>query len=44
MRKHRLINPGKVPLEIIEVQMGKYVEEYDIIRFDDKCCRELISD
>ncbi len=34
--KHRLINPGKIPLEIIEVQVGEYVEENDIIRFDDK--------
>ena len=38
--KHRLINPGKVPLEIIEVQVGEYVEEDDIIRFDDKYNRE----
>ena len=35
-RKHRLINPGKVPLEIIEVQVGEYVEEDDIERFEDK--------
>ncbi|MBK3333189.1 mannose-1-phosphate guanylyltransferase/mannose-6-phosphate isomerase [Persephonella atlantica] len=34
--KHRLINPGKVPLEIIEVQVGEYVKEDDIVRFDDK--------
>lgn len=33
--KHRLENPGDVPLEIIEVQNGEYVEEEDIIRFDD---------
>ncbi|MEW6066676.1 MAG: mannose-1-phosphate guanylyltransferase/mannose-6-phosphate isomerase [Nitrospirota bacterium] len=32
---HRLENPGKVPLEIIEVQNGEYVEENDILRFDD---------
>jgi mannose-1-phosphate guanylyltransferase/mannose-6-phosphate isomerase len=32
---HRLENPGKVPLEIIEVQNGEYVEEDDIVRFDD---------
>ena len=32
---HRLENPGKVPLEIIEVQNGKYLEEDDIVRFDD---------
>lgn len=35
-RKHRLINPGKVPLEIIEVQVGEYLEEDDIIRFEDR--------
>jgi mannose-1-phosphate guanylyltransferase/mannose-6-phosphate isomerase len=34
--KHRLMNPGKVPLEIIEVQVGEYVEEDDIVRFDDR--------
>lgn len=33
---HRLENPGKVPLEIIEVQNGEYVEEDDIERFDDR--------
>lgn len=33
--KHRLENPGKKPLEIIEVQNGSYVEEDDIVRFDD---------
>ena len=32
---HRLENPGRVALEIIEVQNGEYVEEDDIIRFDD---------
>lgn len=32
---HRLENPGKVPLEIIEVQNGEYVEEDDIVRVDD---------
>ena len=35
-RKHRIINPGKIPLEIIEVQVGEYVEEDDIERFEDK--------
>ena len=34
-QKHRLENPGKMPLEIIEVQMGAYLEEDDIIRFED---------
>ncbi len=33
---HRLENPGKVPLEIIEVQNGEYVGEDDIVRLDDK--------
>ena len=33
---HRLENPGKVPLEIIEVQNGEYVGEDDIERVDDK--------
>ncbi|KAF0143599.1 MAG: mannose-1-phosphate guanylyltransferase / mannose-6-phosphate isomerase [Nitrospirae bacterium] len=33
---HRLENPGKVPLEIIEVQNGEYVGEDDIVRIDDK--------
>ncbi len=34
--KHRLWNPGKVPLEIIEVQYGSYLGEDDIQRFDDE--------
>jgi mannose-1-phosphate guanylyltransferase/mannose-6-phosphate isomerase len=33
--RHRLENPGKVPLEIIEVQSGAYLGEDDITRFDD---------
>jgi mannose-1-phosphate guanylyltransferase/mannose-6-phosphate isomerase len=33
--KHRLANPGKVPLEIIEVQSGEYLGEDDIVRFQD---------
>lgn len=33
---HRLENPGRVPLEIIEVQNGEYVGEDDIVRFEDK--------
>ncbi len=32
---HRLANPGKIPLEIIEVQSGGYLGEDDIERFDD---------
>ena len=34
--RHRLENPGRVPLEIIEVQSGTYLGEDDIVRFDDK--------
>lgn len=37
---HRLENPGKVPLEIIEVQSGSYLGEDDIVRFDDTYGRE----
>ncbi len=33
---HSLENPGKVPLELIEVQSGSYLGEDDIIRFEDK--------
>ncbi len=33
--KHRLENPGKIPLEVIEVQVGNYLEEDDIVRFKD---------
>ena len=33
--KHRLTNPGKIPLKIIEVQSGAYLGEDDIERFDD---------
>ena len=32
---HRLRNPGKVPLEIIEVQSGSYLGEDDIVRYED---------
>lgn len=32
---HRLSNPGRVPVEIIEIQSGPYLEEDDIVRFDD---------
>jgi mannose-1-phosphate guanylyltransferase/mannose-6-phosphate isomerase len=34
--KHRLENPGKVPLYLIEVQSGGYLGEDDIVRFEDK--------
>ncbi len=33
--KHRLENPGLVPLQIIEIQSGEYLGEDDIVRFDD---------
>ncbi|WP_128564606.1 mannose-1-phosphate guanylyltransferase/mannose-6-phosphate isomerase [Methylobacterium crusticola] len=32
---HRLVNPGKIPLELIEVQVGSYTGEDDIIRVED---------
>jgi len=34
--KHSLSNPGKVPLELIEVQSGSYLGEDDIVRFEDR--------
>jgi mannose-1-phosphate guanylyltransferase/mannose-6-phosphate isomerase len=33
---HRLENPGKIPLELIEVQSGSYLGEDDIVRLDDQ--------
>ncbi len=33
--KHRLTNPGRIPVELIEVQSGAYLGEDDIVRFDD---------
>ena len=33
--KHRLENPGKIPLTLIEVQSGAYLGEDDIVRIDD---------
>lgn len=38
--KHRLENPGKFPLEMIEVQSGSYLGEDDIVRFDDTYGRQ----
>jgi mannose-1-phosphate guanylyltransferase/mannose-6-phosphate isomerase len=32
---HRLANPGKIDLELIEVQTGSYLGEDDIVRIDD---------
>ena len=34
-KKHRLANPGKIPAFLIEVQSGAYLDEDDIIRYDD---------
>ena len=38
---HRLENPGVIPLELIEVQIGSYLGEDDIVRFDDVYGRNL---
>lgn len=38
--RHRLENPGVIPLELIEVQNGSYLGEDDIVRFDDDFGRE----
>jgi len=40
--RHRLENPGKLPLEIIEVQSGGYLGEDDIVRYEDNYGREEI--
>jgi mannose-1-phosphate guanylyltransferase/mannose-6-phosphate isomerase len=37
---HRLANPGKIPLELVEVQVGSYLGEDDIVRIDDVYGRE----
>ena len=37
--KHRMRNPGKVPLVIIEIQTGSYLGEDDIIRYEDLYAR-----
>ena len=37
---HRLENPGKIPLELIEVQTGSYLGEDDIVRIDDDFSRK----
>jgi len=38
---HRLVNPGTIPLEIIEVQSGSYLGEDDIVRFEDNYGRSV---
>ena len=37
---HRLENPGKILLELIEVQVGSYLGEDDIVRYADDYNRE----
>lgn len=34
-QRHRLANPGKIDLELIEVQWGNYLGEDDIVRYED---------
>ena len=41
--RHRLENPGIIPLELIEVQSGSYLGEDDIVRFDDDFGRTINS-
>jgi mannose-1-phosphate guanylyltransferase len=41
---HALENPGKIPLELIEVQSGAYLGEDDIIRLEDKYGRDTQKD
>ena len=38
--RHRIENPGKVPLHIVEVQSGTYLGEDDIVRFEDSYGRK----
>ena len=40
---HRLTNPGKIPVEMIEVRSGPYLGENDIVRFEDRFGRTEIS-
>lgn len=40
--KHRLSNPGKIPLEIIEVQSGSYLKDDDVIRYEDSYGRSSL--
>jgi mannose-1-phosphate guanylyltransferase/mannose-6-phosphate isomerase len=42
--RHRLENPGTIPLKIIEVQSGSYLGEDDIVRFADIYGREGSTD
>ena len=36
---HRMKNPGKLPMVLIEVQTGAYVGEYDIVRYEEVYAR-----
>ncbi|WP_299665070.1 mannose-1-phosphate guanylyltransferase/mannose-6-phosphate isomerase [uncultured Ruegeria sp.] len=38
--KHRMVNPGKVPMVLIEVQTGTYLGEDDIVRYEDVYARD----
>jgi len=38
--KHRMENPGKVPMVLIEVQTGSYLGEDDIVRYEDVYARD----
>ena len=40
---HRLSNPGKIPLHVVEVQYGSYLEEDDIVRLEDKYNRHQVQ-
>ena len=42
--RHRLRNPGKIPVELIEVQSGPYLGEDDIVRFEDRYGRTDIAE
>ena len=41
--KHRRSNPGRIPVELIEVQSGAYLGEDDIVRFDDVYGRSVVA-
>lgn len=41
--RHRMENPGKVPMVLIEVQTGSYLGEDDIVRYEDLYARDEIS-
>ena len=40
---HRLTNPGRIPVEMIEVQSGEYLGEDDIVRFQDRYGRSDLT-